>query len=53
MAMETTAEGIDAETVIPAKSPRYALAAPRTTERMMLRIVALSVTSGSRTDAGI
>jgi hypothetical protein len=53
MAIETTAEGMDAETVIPANSPRYALAAPKTTERIMLRIVALRVTSGSRTDAGI
>ncbi len=31
--METTAAGIDAETVIPTRSPRYALAAPNTTAR--------------------
>ena len=35
MPIEITAAGIDAETVIPAKRPKYALAPARTIDRMI------------------
>ena len=46
-AIDITAAGIDAETVIPTSSPRYALAPARTAERTTPRTMALTVISGS------
>ena len=42
--IEITAAGMDAETVIPTRSPRYALAAPNTIARMTPMITAVSYT---------
>ena len=44
--MDITAAGIDAETVMPANSPRYALAPARTIDRIIPSIMALIVISG-------
>lgn len=43
--MEITAAGIDADTVMPAYSPRYVLAAPNMIDRMTPSIIARSVSS--------
>ena len=43
--MEITAAGIDADTVIPANSPRYAFAPAKTIERIMPRRQAFMVIS--------
>ena len=45
--METTAAGIEADTVIPANKPRYAFAAARIIESKTPRINALIVISGN------
>jgi hypothetical protein len=50
--MEITAAGIEAETVIPSFSPKYAFAAPKITAMIKPRITALSVASGMELDAG-
>lgn len=41
------AAGIDAETVIPTLSPRYAFAAPNTSVRMTPVMIEVAVSSGS------
>ena len=51
--MEMTAAGIDADTVIPTRSPRYAFAAPNTTASMIPRIKDTTVNSGTTLSAGI
>ncbi len=51
--MEITAAGIEAETVIPTLSPRYALAPARTTESNTPRTIALPVISGRMVEAGM
>ena len=43
--IETIAAGIDAETVIPANKPKYVLAADRTTDNIIPRIIDLIVNS--------
>jgi len=45
-AMETTAAGIEAQTVMPANNPRYALAAASTTESTTPNVTAFIVISG-------
>ena len=45
--MESTAAGIDAETVIPTRRPRYAFAAPKITDSKIPRIKAVIVNSGT------
>ena len=51
--MESTAAGIDAETVIPTRRPRYAFAAPKITDSKIPRIKAVIVNSGTTWSAGI
>ena len=51
--MEITAAGIEADTVIPTRSPRYALAAPKTTARIIPMIIDVTVNSGVIFSAGI
>ena len=46
MPIEITAAGIDAETVIPAKRPKYALAPAKTIDNIIPNITALIVISG-------
>src|SRR5690625_4881075 len=53
IAIEITAAGMLAETVIPANNPRYALAEANIMERMTPRKIAFTVVSGNRTEAGI
>lgn len=48
-----TAAGIDAETVIPTRSPRYAFAAPNITARIIPITMEVTVNSGVTFDAGI
>ena len=48
--MEMTAAGIEAETVIPAKSPKYALAPARIMESKIPRNIDFTVISGSGFD---
>ena len=48
-----TAAGIDAETVIPTLSPRYAFAAPKTTAKITPMIMEVTVISGVIFSAGI
>tara|TARA_Y100000758_G_C16032906_1_gene415298 strand:- start:879 stop:1097 length:219 start_codon:yes stop_codon:yes gene_type:complete len=48
--MEITAAGMEAETVIPAKSPRYAFAPARIMESMIPRNMDFTVISGSGFD---
>jgi len=43
--IDTIAAGIDAETVMPAYNPKYAIAAERTIERIILKNMALTVIS--------
>src|SRR5262249_6569899 len=52
MAMEATAAGMEADTVMPANRPRYAFAAARTAARITDSTTALMVISGSVTVAG-
>ena len=47
-----TAAGIDALTVSPTRSPRYALAAPKTIESRMPTATALAVSSPTDSAAG-
>jgi hypothetical protein len=49
--MDRTAAGMDAETVIPANNPKYALAAAKTTDKRIPSKKALTVISGS--DLGV
>ncbi len=51
--IETTAAGIDAETVIPANRPRYALAAPSSAARAAPKITAATVSSGDEEGWGL
>ena len=51
--IEITAAGMDAETVIPTRSPRYALAAPNTIARMTPMITDVTVISAVTFSAGI
>ena len=51
--MEITAAGIDADTVIPTRNPRYAFAAPNTTARMIPITIDVTVNSGVTFSAGI
>jgi hypothetical protein len=44
--MEITAAGMEAETVMPANNPRYALAPARITAKRIPRITAFTVISG-------
>jgi hypothetical protein len=48
MAIETTAAGIEAETVKPENNPKYAFAAPKTIESMAPMMIDLKVNSLSR-----
>ena len=48
-----TAAGIDAETVIPTRNPRYAFAAPKTIASKMPVITDIRVNSGVIVSAGI
>src|SRR5947208_12320973 len=52
-AIEITAAGMDADTVIPANRPRYALAPASTAASTTERMTALTVISGSVTSAGM
>src|SRR5690606_3859679 len=47
IAIEITAAGIDADTVSPANSPRYAFAPARITDSRMPRTIAFDVSCGS------
>ena len=51
--IEITAAGMEAETVIPTRSPRYALAAPNTIARRIPIKSAVTVNSGTTLSAGI
>jgi len=51
--METTAAGIEALTVIPTLRPKYALAAPNITERIIPRINEKVVISAMKRSAGM
>ena len=51
--MEITATGIDAETVIPTRSPKYAFAAPNTTAKTIPNITDVNVNSGTTLFASI
>lgn len=50
--MEMTAAGMEADIVMPTRSPRYALAAPKTTARMIPSMMAVGVNSGMALSAG-
>ena len=52
-AIEITAAGIEADTVIPTLSPRYAFAAPNTTARITPIMMDAAVNSGVTLSAGI
>jgi hypothetical protein len=49
-AMEITAAGMDAETVIPANKPRYALAPASIMDNKIPKTIALGVISGKDLD---
>ena len=51
--IEITAAGIEAEIVMPTRSPRYALAAPNTTARIIPMRTEVTVNSGTILFAGI
>lgn len=51
--IEITAAGIDADTVIPTRRPRYAFAAPNTTARIIPKITEVAVNSGTTLSAGM
>jgi hypothetical protein len=51
--MEATAAGIDAETVMPAKRPRYALAAANRQDKTTASTIAFGVISGKEREAGM
>ena len=51
--IEITAAGIEADTVIPTRSPRYAFAAPNTIDRRIPIKSAVTVNSGTTLSAGI
>ena len=51
--IEMTAAGIDADTVIPTRSPRYAFAPPNKTASMMPKITLVAVNSDTLFSAGI
>ena len=51
--MERTAAGMEAETVIPTRRPRYAFAAPKSTARMIPSVIDTGVISGIILSAGI
>src|SRR5688500_15441618 len=53
IAMESTAAGIDADTVMPANMPRYALAAPSTAASTEPRMKTPTVSSGKLWLAGM
>ena len=53
MPIAITAAGIEADTVIPTRSPRYAFAAPKTTARIIPVIMDVIVNSGVTFSAGI
>ena len=50
---EMTAAGIDADTVIPTRSPKYALAPPKITANKIPKITDVTVSSGKMRSAGI
>jgi len=50
--MESTAIGIDAPTVSPARRPRYTVEAPNNSPKRDPRMTALIVNSGSVREAG-
>ena len=52
MPIETTAAGIEADTVIPTRSPRYALAPPKITASRAPSIMEVNVSSGITLSAG-
>jgi hypothetical protein len=52
IAMDATAAGMDADTVMPAKSPKYALAPARIAANITDSTTDLMVISGSVTEAG-
>src|SRR5438128_4758472 len=52
IAIDATAAGIEAETVMPANRPKYALAVASTAARRIERRMALMVISGRLTSAG-
>ena len=51
--IEITAAGIDADTVIPTRSPKYAFAAPKITARSIPITMEVTVSSGITLSAGI
>ena len=51
--IDITAAGIEAETVIPTRSPRYALAAPKITASKTPIIMEVTVSSGMTLSAGM
>ena len=51
--IEITAAGIDADTVIPTRSPRYAFAPPNKIARTIPRITDVTVNSGTTLSLGI
>ena len=51
--MEITAAGMDADTVMPTRRPRYALAPPKITARIAPRTMDTTVSSGITLSAGI
>ena len=51
--IEMTAAGIDADTVIPTRSPRYAFAPPNKTASIMPKITLVAVNSDTLFSAGI
>ena len=50
--MEITAAGIEADTVIPTRNPKYAFAAPNATAIIMPKIMDVTVNSGRDLSAG-
>ena len=51
--IERTAAGMEADTVMPTRKPRYAFAPPNTIARIMPRITEVGVSSGITLSAGI
>ena len=51
--MEITAAGIEADTVMPTRSPRYAFAPPNSTASRAPMIIDVTVSSGTTLSAGI
>jgi hypothetical protein len=52
MLMESTAMGMEAATVNPARKPTYTVTAPKTSPKMQPSMIALAVNSGRTSSAG-